>query len=195
MLLGSYKRKAIIKKGNKFNKLTAIKFNYIGKNYLKYWTFKCECGKEKTICVGSVKSGQTKSCGCSNKRRTTDGMSRTDIYKKLAYQKRKDEGKIREYAKNWRNKNREKYRKTSRIWQKEYGKTLKGNLNRRMSSGIWFSLRKNKNGRKWESLVGYTVNDLKLHIEKLFTIDMDWDKLLKGEIEIDHIKPKSLFDF
>lgn len=54
------KRKDIT--GQKFGRLTAIKFLY-NKNG-SYWLFKCDCGNEKIIHQHSVTSGSTKSCGC-----------------------------------------------------------------------------------------------------------------------------------
>lgn len=49
--------------GQKFNKLTFVEFNYI-KNYTTYWLCRCDCGKEKILGAATVKSGNTKSCGC-----------------------------------------------------------------------------------------------------------------------------------
>ena len=49
----------------KYNRLTIIKFDHKGKYNEKYYLCKCDCGKEKIINVQSVKSGKTKSCGCS----------------------------------------------------------------------------------------------------------------------------------
>jgi hypothetical protein len=43
------------------NRLTAIKPT---KNY--HWLFRCDCGNKKEILVRSVRSGNTKSCGCLN---------------------------------------------------------------------------------------------------------------------------------
>lgn len=55
--------KQIIKKGDKFGRLTAIRFVEMrGTN--QCWLFKCDCGKEKIIKVWNVKTGHTKSCGC-----------------------------------------------------------------------------------------------------------------------------------
>jgi hypothetical protein len=50
-----------------------------------------------------------------------------------------------------------------------------------------------KGGRHWESLVGYTVQELKSHIESLFQPGMTWDN--KGEWHLDHIVPKSFFKY
>ena len=66
-----------IKVGDKFNKLTAIKFIKIGKNSQQYWLFKCDCGNEKVIRVNNVKANETKSCGCLVK---THGMTKTKTY-------------------------------------------------------------------------------------------------------------------
>jgi len=60
---------------------------------------------------------------------------------------------------------------------------------------IWQSLKKNKAGHKWEKLVGYTVNDLKLHLEKQFKNGLTWERFFNEGYQIDHIKPKSLFKY
>lgn len=53
--------------GQKFNKLTALKFTKIDSNHNKIWLFSCECGIQKEIVGSRVKCGQVKSCGCSHK--------------------------------------------------------------------------------------------------------------------------------
>ena len=83
-MLERFKMKVIIEKGQKFNKLTAIKFKYQDKDYAKFWLFKCDCGVEKIINVSKVKTSHTKSCGClrieRNKEKIKHGMCRTKIY-------------------------------------------------------------------------------------------------------------------
>jgi hypothetical protein len=49
--------------GQKFNFLTAVKFEY-SKSNRHFWLFKCDCGNEKTIGKTYVLTGHTKSCGC-----------------------------------------------------------------------------------------------------------------------------------
>lgn len=77
--------KPMIKTGDKFNRLTAIKFVDMRMNSQQFWLFKCECGNEKVISVNSVKIGTTKSCGCLSsellKKRSKHGMCKTKIYK------------------------------------------------------------------------------------------------------------------
>jgi hypothetical protein len=60
---------------------------------------------------------------------------------------------------------------------------------------MWFSLRTGKQARSWETLAGYTTQDLREHIEKLFVGGMTWDRFLAGEIHIDHKAPISSFSF
>ena len=61
-----------------------------------------------------------------------------------------------------------------------------------ISRSIRTALRLRKQGRRWELIVGYTVDDLMRQLGSKFVDGMSWDNY--GEWEIDHIKPKSLFD-
>ncbi len=96
---------------------------------------------------------------------------------------------------NWRINNPEKSNEIQKRNYTKRRKTSKGNLDHRMEVSIRRNLNGLKNGRKWEELVGYTVEDLKQHLEKQFKEGMTWSKFLKGEIHIDHIIPKSLFKY
>lgn len=66
-------------------------------------------------------------------------------------------------------------------------------LNGRMRNAIKKAIKGDKAGRSWESLVGYTLDQLKIHIEKQFQRGMSWANM--GEWHIDHIIPKSLFKY
>lgn len=57
------------------------------------------------------------------------------------------------------------------------------------------ALKRNGNSSRVEHLLGYTIADLKKHIENQFTYRMTWEKFNKGEIHIDHILPISSFKF
>jgi len=71
-------------KGRVFGKLTVVGFSHRNKkNY--YWNCICECGGTATIQVGSLKRGETKSCGCihdfkTKERFTKHGLSGTSSY-------------------------------------------------------------------------------------------------------------------
>jgi len=118
---------------------------------------------------------------------------------------RKHPQKIKECVKKHYEKYIKQERERSRKYQKEHPEkarernekrlgTLKGKIDSRMSNAIWKALKGNKKGRKWESLVGYTVDQLKQHIQKQFTKGMNWTRFKKGEIHIHHDVPKSYFN-
>jgi hypothetical protein len=65
----------------------------------------------------------------------------------------------------------------------------------RMRILMYASIRKVKNARTWQSIVGYSVDDLRLHIESLFTGGMSWERFMNGEIHIDHKLPVSSFNY
>lgn len=50
--------------GEKFNKLTVIKYSHSEKGNSKWWCI-CECGTEKIICRSRLVTGITKTCGCA----------------------------------------------------------------------------------------------------------------------------------
>lgn len=53
---------------------------------------------------------------------------------------------------------------------------------------------KGKGGRRTEELLGYTMEQLRQHIERQFTKSMSWEKVGRGQIEIDHIIPVKAFN-
>ena len=87
---------------------------------------------------------------------------------------------------------REKYSKAK--YSKEYYKIPRVKINGSISSSIRESLKGKKAGRKWESLVGYTIKDLMAHLKNLFDDKMTWDNY-GSYWHIDHIKPQSLFKY
>lgn len=100
------------------------------------------------------------------------------------------------------------YRKGERwISDKEYHRRIK-NINDRVRKRFWscaqFRLAKRisnriqmalKGGHKKSrstDLLGCSIEDLKMHLEKLFRDGMSWENM--GEWEIDHIRPCASFD-
>ena len=63
--------------GKRYGKLTVIKFSHRkGRKY--YWLCQCDCGNIKAILSYSLKSGNTKSCGCGmNKNNKIGELTRT----------------------------------------------------------------------------------------------------------------------
>lgn len=97
------------------------------------------------------------------------------------------------WKKNWYKKNPIKAKK---IFAKQHQKIMnnpKLRLSKAMRCLVYKALGKNKNGYKWESLVNYTLEDLRDHLEKQFKPGMSWSNY--GKWHIDHIKPVSSFNF
>lgn len=116
--------------------------------------------------------------------------------------------KIKAKASEYRLKNKEtlaqkaKERRLSKEHKEKWYREYKSNrykedsrfrLNHNISAGIRTSLRGKKEGRKWEELVGYTLDQLKKHIERQFQPGMSWNNY--GEWHIDHEIPISAFNF
>ncbi len=98
------------------------------------------------------------------------------------------------YQQSERNRAME-YKRQARWRQKHPYKTRGARFILRsvMGSHIRKSLRGNKNGSPWELLVGYTVTDLKKHLQRQFGPGMSWNNY--GEWHIDHIIPINAFNF
>jgi hypothetical protein len=72
--------------GQKFGRLTAIRFVRINSHRDAEWMFLCDCGKQCVTTACRVKRGQTQSCGCLKIEReisanTKHGLSKTRIYR------------------------------------------------------------------------------------------------------------------
>ena len=98
------------------------------------------------------------------------------------------------YLKEYYQKNKERINQRMNKYFKQRRKTdIKFRLNCNISSRISDALNREKAGRKWQTLVGYTLEDLINHLEKQFDNKMSWNNY--GSWEIDHIKPQSLFHY
>jgi len=81
-------------------------------------------------------------------------------------------------------------------WRKNNHRTdLKFNLNDRMRRAINHSLKGNKNGRHWETLVGYTLDDLVKRLKKTMPEGYCWEDCINGRLHLDHKIPISVFNF
>ena len=130
-------------------------------------------------------------------------------YKKQYCEKNKE--KIKKYKEQWDIKNKEKQKQYMKQWyishkehRNEYYRQyqnkkrradLKYNLNRRMSCAIWKTLKSNKAGRYWESLVGYTVEDLKKRLQSTMPEGYTWQDYMDGKLHIDHRIPIAAHNF
>ena len=102
--------------------------------------------------------------------------------------------KIKAQHKRWEAKNKEKKRAIGRKSSKKWRSEPKNKLADNIRTAMWRSLHGLKGGRHWETLVGYTLNQLKKHLEKRFVEGMSWENYGKYW-NIDHIIPISVFNF
>jgi hypothetical protein len=127
----------------------------------------------------------------------------------------------REYAKTQHYKNRERNIRRMSLYLEEnrdilnerrkpysrnrfhelYGHDLIFTLKHKVGALVRRTLRFNKKkDGKMKEILGYTVDELRHHIEGQFSEGMNWEKFLKGEIHLDHkipiifFKPKSVDD-
>ena len=113
---------------------------------------------------------------------------------KAWYQENKEHRK--QYLKEYRTKNIDKIRETKRNYERH--KKATDPLYKLISNfrtAIYIVLKEN-NLQKYAhyfDILGYTPEDLILHLEKQFNDGMNWDNY--GEWHIDHIKPISSFIF
>jgi hypothetical protein len=98
--------------------------------------------------------------------------------------------KMREYLKKKRIENPEMFHAI----YKRRKNTLNGRLNANIRSEIGASLKGSKNGRHWEILVGFTLKQLKKHLQKRFKPGMTW-KNYGTNWHIDHKIPIAVFNF
>lgn len=170
-----------------------------------------EFSKNKT-----AKDGLNTWCKSCIKQYTNFRKEKISNYKKEHYKSNKEKYLIK--SKNWKKSNSETYKEYLKEWRKEnpeynqlklkewFGK----NPNKR--SEYWSKLRSSKpHYIAWRNtlrlalhrlgstkechtieLLGYSPEDLKLHMESLFREGMSWDNW--GEWHIDHIIPVSKFD-
>lgn len=112
------------------------------------------------------------------------------------------------YSRNWRANNPEKVKEMHKLWVKEnpekwreIGRRAEAKMNekprRRLSRNISCMINKSlngsKDGRHWETLVGYTIDQLRNHLEKQFKPGMTWEN--RSQWHIDHIIPLSAHNF
>lgn len=98
---------------------------------------------------------------------------------------------LKEKAKIWGKANRDKGRIYDRKRREDVGFRISSSISRSIRQSLL--KHSGKNGAPWESLVGFTIKQLKRHLEKQFTNGMDWNNY--GEWHIDHKIPQSVFNF
>jgi len=117
------------------------------------------------------------------------------LYSKGYYKNNREllKNRSREYYEN----NKTKCISQNMEYRKKRIKTdPKFRLNRIISCAINTSLNGSKKGRRWESLVGYTLNDLVKRLKSTLPSEYTWENYVSGsDLHIDHIVPISVHNF
>lgn len=101
-----------------------------------------------------------------------------------------------EYYKIWAKNNHKKIRINYNRWyNKKYKTNPKFKLDKNIKDVIGNSLKNNAKRSYWEKLLGYTSNELKKHLQKTIPDGYIWQDYLEGKLHIDHIIPKSAFNY
>lgn len=117
---------------------------------------------------------------------------RNNIYSKSYRLTNKE--KIKNRIKEWKIKNKEKVKIYLKQWRKNARlNNSKYKLRCNISTAISRSLKGNKHGVSWENIVGYSLFELKNHLENKFMDGMAWENY--GKWHIDHKIPIASFVF
>jgi|GEM_PF-1795589 len=89
------------------------------------------------------------------------------------------------------------YRDWQRGYMREYSRERRSDprhrLDHRMGQLVRNGLNGTKDGRTWESLVGYSLQELFDHLERQFVKGMGWQNI--DQWHVDHILPKAMFEY
>jgi hypothetical protein len=175
--------------------------------------FCTKCGEEKMLCEfykhSKSKDGHKNHCkNCMNSHKKE--WNKTNPDKKKEYNNvwlHRNPDKKKESDKNWVANNKERKLETQKKWNaknidKIRESARKSQIKLRLEKPhiiIWRKvlsrslsrLGKTKEGHTID-LLGYSAEELKIHLESLFTDGMSWDNY--GEWHIDHITLLSTFD-
>jgi len=133
-----------------------------------------------------------------NKVKEYDRWYKQNNKEKMKESQQKYRENNKEKLKEIQKRSYEKHKEERKAKTKErYDNSTRLQLDKRISSAIRNHLsysKIQKNNRKWEEIVGYTLEELMAHLESQFKDGMTWEN--RGSYwHIDHIKPKSWFVF
>lgn len=152
--------------------------------------------KENGVTVGS--SGRRNIGGKSVSQKKYENKKSVKEKRKNYHKKWRENNKesLKEYHTQWREDNREHVNEYARNYERERrSNDPKYRLGVRTRTAVYTCL-KEANVAKYRSTfdtLGYTLEELMLHLESLFTDGMTWNNY--GEWHVDHIIPMCSFEF
>lgn len=80
----------------------------------------------------------------------------------------------------------------ARMYKWNYKHNIDTLLYAKLKRGIYRALGNKATGSKWLEILGYTINDLKSHLERNFIVGMSWEN--RHQWHIDHVVPLCAFN-
>lgn len=160
------------------------------------------CGEVKTIAEFPLnrgrRLGRCKACGRKywHDRYHTNPEARANhIAAATEWNRAHADKRLAKAAEKWRNDPGERVRRAAnqRAAYPELRKDPAMVLRGAVSNGIRRAIGSAKARSRWLDIVGYTAEELRLHLERQFAKGMSWANY--GEWHIDHIVPLASFDF
>lgn len=161
---------------------------------------KCNELKEESCFVKNNKSKDGLSWWCKDCKKAHNQTTKDKIlayrqskpnYDKEYYERNKDKIKLRKQK--YLEENKEKIHEADRI------RHQKNKLGRNISRMLASALKGAKSEQHWEDLVGYTIEQLREHLESQFTPEMNWDNYGYNDSgyqwELEHIIPQAYFHY
>lgn len=148
----------------------------------------------------------TRRCGCgieipirSNNQKFCADCRAISEKKKFARYRLRNPDKVKraQLATDQKRRHDEARREKMRVYARNFAEARRDDpmrrLHRNVSQRIYSSLRSGKSHRTWPALVGYSLLELRVHLERQFTKGMRWDNI--GQWHVDHIVPVASFTF
>jgi len=173
--------------GNKFPATTTYWFKSV---YGKYGLrsickscFQAESKKNKDKPESKIKSRE------ASKKHYAKNRAQFSERWKVYYQENAEHIKAR--SRKYGRENRDKLRISDTRRREDPQYRLCSNISRHIRQSLFE--KRSKNGAHWEKIVGYTRQDLIEHLENKFKDGMSWENY--GDWHLDHVTPKSVFNF
>jgi hypothetical protein len=107
---------------------------------------------------------------------------------------RRNAEKKKRQAREWAERNPERKAENLRNWhRRQREESPRYRLKMAVSAYVYWCLKNTKAGARTENVLGYSIDDLKDHLERQFERGMSWDNY--GEWHVDHIVPVTAFSF
>lgn len=99
-----------------------------------------------------------------------------------------------ELVQRWAKANPDRVKAKMARWNRKNALTVRGRLIWRISNRMRGCLQ-GKRSKTIAECMSFTIDELRLHLERQFVDGMNWSAFSRGEIHIDHIRPLSSFNF